>query len=69
MPWVNGLYKYTEGQIKKTLGTLRWKSKHGEWIGENDAEVDCFLACKVLKLEYSYKNLEAILKWLNGERK
>ena len=61
-------WTYTKGHIEKTLGTLRWKAKHDVWIGENDAEVDVYLACKELKLGYKYKNAERILEWLNGKR-
>ena len=69
MPWVSECkWTYTKGTISKTIGTLRWKKRKDVWIGENDAEVDVFVACKALKLDYDYKNIVAILKWLNGER-
>ena len=69
MPWVNECkWTYTKGTILKTIGTLRWKQKNDEWIGENDAEVDVYIACKELGLDYSYKNIERITDWLNGKR-
>ena len=46
------------------------KRKYGleEGYLVSDAEVDVFLACKTLKLKWSYKNTKQIMEWLNGKR-
>ena len=68
MPWVNGKYFYTKKSIDDTIGTLRWKCWKRGYIGDTDAEVDVYLACKCLGLKYKYKNAEKIMEWLNGKR-
>ena len=78
--WINGKWKYEKRDIKregvlwKACKQIRWAKKNNCFkdIGGNDAEVDCWLARKALDIPYREicweNNLEAILKWLNGER-
>ena len=71
MPW-EGECKWgcTEEYVKRGIYLLAVKRKYGleEGYLVSDAEVDVFLACKTLKLKWSYKNTKQIMEWLNGER-
>jgi hypothetical protein len=71
MPWVSECkWKCEKNHVEKGINALIRK-RYGEYDDRHlvsDAEVDVFLACKMLKLKWSYKNTERILDWLNGKR-